>query len=346
MIEIIFFNSSKIQLYAEDNQIKTTVSKFIDNLKEIKNNKYLISLQTKNLNLFINCCNKIEELKINCEINELLNLEEFTDLKKISLNTVNVELIKLPNNIEEIIISEPNFNSPLSNLSSNLKILKFENDLNKKFKFSQPLNNLPLSLEELRLCEKITHSVDNLPENLKILELYDNSNNDHHLNNLPIGLEELIIHNFDFEKINNLPPNLKILKILDINNYNKNKIIFNLSSKLEKLFTTNIKIISNIIDSNYSINIEELHFIHNEMVHYYCDCCGFEPEKINEHIEIIINNILKIINNKNMFKNLKNIIIYENITESEYFMEKLSEKLNDYNITNVNYPYMYLIVSI
>ena len=337
MIEIIFLNSSKIQLYAKDEQIKTKNSKFFNDLK--KNDKYLISLQNKNLNQIINCCNKIEELKINCEINELLNLEEFTDLKKILLNTVNIELIKLPDNLEEIIISEPNFNSPINNLPPNLKILKFENNLTKKFKFSQPLNNLPLSLEELRLCKKFTHPVENLPENLKILELYDNIDNDHYLDNLPIGLEELIIHNFNFEKINNLPPNLKILKIIDIENYNKNKIIFNLSSKLEKLFTTNIEIISNIIDSNYPINIEELHFIHNENVNY---CYELK----DEHIEIIINNILKIINNKNMFKNLKNIIIYDNISESKYFMENLSKNLSDYNITNVFYPYMYLMVSI
>jgi len=81
--------------------------------------------------------------------------------------------------------------------------------------FNQPLNNLPVNLEVLRLdCLDFNHPLDNLPKKLKYLKLHFYEFN-FSLDNLPENLEhlEILLHktyNFNFD---NLPKKLKTTKI-------------------------------------------------------------------------------------------------------------------------------------
>ena len=68
--------------------------------------------------------------------------------------------------------------------------------------------------EHLIFDEYFQEPLDNLPNNLKILEIY--SNYEQKLDFLPVSLEELHLYRYMGE-LRNLPPNLKILGVHEDN---------------------------------------------------------------------------------------------------------------------------------
>ena len=136
------------------------------------------------------------------------------------------------------------FNQPLDNLPNGIEsitIRQLSNTTDVTGNFNQPLCKdgktiLPDSLKELRLeTHSLQFPIIDLPKNLK--KLYLDVSCYYNLENLPEGLEDLTVYNREIIPDNcsfdNLPSSLKILKV----GYSKwEKAFDNLPANLEKLF--------------------------------------------------------------------------------------------------------------
>lgn len=333
-MEIILNNEIHTTIHIRNKKIKDKILNFINEL-ELFDNEYidiedvehnekysLILNYNKNLNQDIIKCNKnTTSIIFNCDIIEPIDLTNFLNLKKI-VNLRNINLIKLPDNLEEIKFSD-GFNSPINNLPPNLKTLTF----NLYSTFSQPLDNLPISLEKISLGNDFYNSLDYLPDSLNILELskLDNIN----LDNLPISVNEISIQKLTLSNVTKLPSNLKILKINKFFKSKYDNIIF-FPQKLQKLFVPKFNIIDYIIDLKLEINIEELYFTNYFEI--------YEIMSFSQCSSRFFSNLYKIINNKNLFSNLKKIFIYysnENLNKS--FFEDCYNFKGKYFNTKSNY---------
>lgn len=117
------------------------------------------------------------------------------------------ELDNLPNGLEILVFSETTyFNSPINNLPNGLKKLVIQS-----IEFSQSVDMLPESLEELTLNHTYSQSINSLPKNLKKLSILSTKLI---INKLPENLKYLQIDICGYEKnIDFLPEGLKILNI-------------------------------------------------------------------------------------------------------------------------------------
>lgn len=131
---------------------------------------------------------EIEALKANIK---LLHIKLPRGIKKIYLyeeliTILNTKIISQLDKLEELYIYMKNFNSPIDNLSSGLKILSICSS-----DFNQHVNSLPENLEYLYInSNSFNNNLDCLPSKLKVLSICS-SNFSHELNNLPLGLEIL-----------------------------------------------------------------------------------------------------------------------------------------------------------
>jgi len=167
----------------------------------------------------IHFCNGFEENFNFSLFNKSLNNLSHS-IKRLYLNySFDQELLNLPESLEYLEF-RGKFNKSLDYLPSSVKeinfITIFAGDTDPiTSSFNQPLNNLPVNLEVLRLdCLDFNHPLDNLPKKLKYLKLHFYEFN-FSLDNLPENLEhlEILLHktyNFNFD---NLPKKLKTTKI-------------------------------------------------------------------------------------------------------------------------------------
>ncbi len=165
----------------------------------------------------------------------------------------NINISELPPHIESLHFLDNKFNGNLDNLAlKNLTHLSFY----RKAIFDKKLDYLPETLTHLELPENYFHNIDNLPQSLKYLMVY----NEYNFDNLPFSLEKLIIKKPIIKKIVNIMcPNLKSLTLetsrceiehipetleyINITNYHRKSI----NSRLEyypEYFPINLKFLS------------------------------------------------------------------------------------------------------
>ena len=128
------------------------------------------------------------------------------------------------------IIFDYNFNSKIDNfikLIINYEELEFGDNLRKSYfdgelnlantklkkinlsdEFNKPLDNLPITLEELYIKYKFNLLLDNLPANLKVLSFTEFSNFNFPLDNLPTSLKILVIGKKFNHPLDKLPESL------------------------------------------------------------------------------------------------------------------------------------------
>ena len=164
----------------------------------------------------------LQELRLETHILSFPIVDFPKNLKKLYLDiNCYYNLENLPDGLEELTIFNRNQipeNCSLDNLPSSLKMLKVGGcNWDKSFDY------LPVNLEKLFiLVYKFTHPIDNLPIGLKYLEV--NLNGNQQINNLPSGLEYLRINvSTKYSNlVRNLPPSLKYF---NCNNFFDSEII-------------------------------------------------------------------------------------------------------------------------
>ena len=182
----------------------------------------------------------IEYLKINFH---LPNIEEYTNLKVLVLDSFqntkfNYQLDNLPATLEWLEIHSLQFNQPVNNLPSGLKVLIFgQNRIwNYHDGYQHSLDGLPSGLEVLHFPEccslegiKYLATFENLPPTLKILLIPRIMLSDMKYDCLPDSIEILKWAEFRkcYKNVSRFPANLKKIKChIDSNSDDeKNKIL-------------------------------------------------------------------------------------------------------------------------
>jgi len=169
-------------------------------------------------------------------------------------------IIKLPREIKKIYLYEELITILNTNIISQLDEL--EELYIYMINFNIPLNNLPSGLKILSICsEKFNQPVNNLPENLQYLYINSSSFNNN-LDCLPSGLKVLSICSFNFtQELNNLPLELEILH-LNINNGLSNSFDY-LPDSIICLYLSGLYIKSKL--SNLPIGLEVLYIETSEL---------------------------------------------------------------------------------
>jgi len=154
-----------------------------------------------------------------------LQLNHLPDkLQKLSLDCFTGNLSVFPNNLKELELT--NFTGSIENLPNFLEILSIINS-----DCLIDLENLPRRLRRLRLDITLKKSLDNLPIQLKVLDL-SNACYNFSLDNLPNSITYLNLNNIYFDQcLDNLPAMLKVLKLG--NNFNRE--LNNLPRKIKKV---------------------------------------------------------------------------------------------------------------
>ena len=113
--------------------------------------------------------NNIKHLKLGSVFNKMLNFLP-RSLENLTVGEAfNQPLNNLPHTIDTLTLACNNFTNSLNNLPCELKHLNLTYCTN----FNQNLDYLPSSLEYLSLPKGYTHHLQNLPNNIKRLDIYD-----------------------------------------------------------------------------------------------------------------------------------------------------------------------------
>lgn len=238
VIDSKFFNHSISNLPFNLKQLT------IKNLKNINNNINFDYLPISLIDLFISY-----EIPTNISVNNLPS-----NLKKLELFNVimqkDYEFLNLPNSLEQLIITSMH-NVNLINLPTTLKLLSISAIY--QFNITLDIDNLPNSLETLKLCDTTINTnnsliiIDCLPINLKKFELCFTINygvKDCKIT-LPDNLEFVKIHdyrqNISIVEIDKIPSSCEIFEINIKNQHNNNsRLIINnmcFQPKLNKIYT-------------------------------------------------------------------------------------------------------------
>lgn len=151
--------------------------------------------------------------------------------RKINYNKINIyelyQLYKLKNTIDllnEIEISIPGVPIDFSYIPKSVSLLKFNYNFENKpyeipdniisidfYEFKHLLEELPNTIQYIKIYKGFNHPIDKLGNNIKSLELGCSFNQS--IDNLPTSLEKIVL-SFPFTKsINNLPDNIKFIHI-------------------------------------------------------------------------------------------------------------------------------------
>jgi hypothetical protein len=241
------------------------------------------------------------------------------NLKVLLLNNNYNKHIELPEQLEEFICpSICKFNQKIS-FPSNIKLIKFGDC------YEQPLHDLPNSLEKLVISYN-KQLLDNLPSNLKTLEIVHIADNTINLDYLPLSLTFLELNSHIAKCIsivmNNLPPSLQTLKLFNIRSQNYG--FQNLPNGLENLYINGC----NNLDLSYLPDkLKQLH-IEGTYEEYTVNFSN-----LPKHLEVFnISNI--IINSSDTFKSIL-YFDYLPLTLKEFTLEytKYIKNCNNMSIT-------------
>ena len=110
-------------------------------------------------------------LTFGCKFNQPINnLPPVLTELVLGSNKINYSMENLPSNIESIEFYQNNFECRLQYLPPKLKEIKFYY----YSKFNEPLNNLPDTIEHIKLSKYYTQEINKFPINLKSLSCVEN----------------------------------------------------------------------------------------------------------------------------------------------------------------------------
>ncbi len=183
---------------------------------------------------------------------------------------LNDEIIRRLKNVKRIDFGV-NFNCPIMNLPNSVESIMFHGG-----SFNYSIDNLPNNLKVLFLCSRYNQPLDYLPHGLEILMFQCGSIYSHRLDNLPASLKVLEIPIIYNHEIDCLPDSIEDLRIgvkvasNDENMYIKETISFCnegdgiLFNKRIKKFPANLKKL--IIFSDYEFLDELIQKLGNKVV--------------------------------------------------------------------------------
>ena len=186
----------------ETKQIIINSTKIINKYSEENiNGEKIYDIKNKITNCLISNC--VEKIKIQYDVNGLLDLTGFTKLIYLNCSSKYIsELNYIPETLE-ILICNDNYIHKLNNLPEGLKVLLCSSNNISKF------DNLPNQLRKLDCSKNLITELNNLPSQLEYLDCSINSIKS--LNNFPTGLKELYCNCNEIQVIMNLPSVLEIL---------------------------------------------------------------------------------------------------------------------------------------
>lgn len=191
------------------NELSNETAQYLINSTEIINkhseenaNGKIIFNVTNNIttDLISNC---VENIKIQYNVNGLLDLSRFTKLIYLDCSSRFIsELNYIPETLETLICNH-NYIQKLNNLPEGLKVLMCSSNNIKKF------DKLPNQLKKLDCSKNLITELDNLPNQLEYLDCSVNLIKS--LDNFPTSLRELYCTCNQIEFIKNLPSELEVL---------------------------------------------------------------------------------------------------------------------------------------
>jgi hypothetical protein len=133
----------------------------------------------------------------------LSNSNEYPTIIEISIPGIPVDLNLIPNTVHELKFNYYFENIPCE-IPSNIKKVYF-------YEFSDLLEELPDTIEDIEIHKGFNHPVDKLHHSLKSISFGWNFNQP--IDNLPFSVEKIVLGNNFTYQINNLPSNIKFIYI-------------------------------------------------------------------------------------------------------------------------------------
>ncbi len=139
----------------------------------------------------------------NLSLKFLNNDKQIITELEISIPGKPIEMNQIPQTVHTLRFNY-NFENLPSSIPSNITSVYF-------YEFSDKIEELPNTIENIDIHKGFNHSVDKLHNNLKYLNFGWNFNQP--IDNLPTSLEKIILGQYFTHSINNLPPNIKFVYI-------------------------------------------------------------------------------------------------------------------------------------
>lgn len=149
------------------------------------------------------------QIRNNYELKNILTncIEQPTIIEILISGGGMTELNNIPNTIHTIKFNYKFINPPCE-IPSNIKTVIF-------YEYSNLLEELPHTIENIEIYKSFNHPVDKLHNNLKSLSL--GWHFDQYIDNLPSSLEKIVLGSNFTHSINNLPSNVKFIYIANPN---------------------------------------------------------------------------------------------------------------------------------
>lgn len=143
------------------------------------------------------------------ELNELTkkNNSNPIDELEISIPGIPIDLEKIPSSVS-VLRFNYNFENLPHKIPPNIKSVYF-------YEFSEPIEELPNTIEHIQIHKGFNHPVDKLGDHLKSVDFGWNFNQP--VDDLPSSLEKVVFYSSFTHPINNLPSNIKFIHIYNPN---------------------------------------------------------------------------------------------------------------------------------
>lgn len=141
------------------------------------------------------------------QLNELVkkNNSNPIDELEVSIPGIPIDLEKIPQSVS-VLRFNYNFENLPCEIPPNIKSVYF-------YEFSEPIEELPNTIEHIQIHKGFNHQVDKLGDHLKSVDFGCNFNQP--VNELPSSLEKVVFHLSFTHPINNLPSNIKFIHIFN-----------------------------------------------------------------------------------------------------------------------------------
>ena len=143
------------------------------------------------------------------QLNELTkkNNSNPIDELEVSIPGIPIDLEKIPLSVS-VLRFNYNFENLPHEIPPNIKYVYF-------YEFSEPIEELPNTIEHIGIHKGFNHPVDKLGDHLKSVDFGWNFNQP--VNDLPSSLEKVVFYSSFTHPINNLPSNIKFIHIYNPN---------------------------------------------------------------------------------------------------------------------------------
>lgn len=170
------------------------------------------------------------------QLNELVkkNNSNPIDELEISIPGIPIDLEKIPQSVS-VLRFNYNFENLPHEIPPNIKSVYF-------YEFTEPIEELPNTIEHIQIHKGFNHQVDKLGDHLKSVDFGCNFNQP--VDDLPSSLEKVVFHLPFTYSINNLPSNIKFIHI-----YNPNYDLGSIKSLPKSLILLQLGLNEDFIDN-------------------------------------------------------------------------------------------------